>query len=113
MPHAKGAIELLDGSRPGDWRLQTKEEWEGIPDPSCTTQPEIVGNQSPTPGCYTDAGDAASGCASGVVSSIYWSSTTWSIFTPSAWGVNFVDGGALGRDKINSSDYVWPVRGGR
>lgn len=111
---ADGACGLSDGSRAGDWRLQTKEEWEGIVDPSCTTDPEIVGNQSPTPGCYTDAGDAASEWASGVVSSGYWSSTTNSSNSTFAWIALLSVGDVFDLNfKTGDIGRVWPVRGGQ
>lgn len=108
---ADGDCGLTDGSRPGDWRLQAKEEWEGILDSSCTTDPEIVGNQT-SGGCYTDAGSAASEWASGVVSSTYWSAATVSGDATFAWFalLNF---GVVGSSDKTLSHYVWPVRGGQ
>jgi len=104
---------LTDGSRAGDWRLQTREEWEGILMQSCTTDPEIVGNQSPVPGCYSDANDADSEWASGVVTSFYWSSTTVETNTTNAWYVTVANGSVSLNDKGVGELYVWPVRGGQ
>jgi hypothetical protein len=105
---APGQCGLSDNSRPGDWRLQTEEEWDGILDSTCTTDPEIVGNGTPLPGCYGDA--PANEWASGVVSSDYWSSTT-----DAPWTARFVMlsfGGVGNNDKL-SDKYVWPVRDGQ
>jgi len=107
-----GDCGLTDGSKVGDWRLPTKEEWEGIVDSSCTTDPEIVGNQSPTPGCYTDAVDPDSEWASGVVSSFYWSASTFVSFPSFAWDVDLLFG-SVGFDGKAGFSYVWPVRGGQ
>ena len=109
---ADSACGLTDGSRAGDWRLQTKDEWEGILKSSCATAPKIVGNQSPTPGCYTDATDAESEWASGVVSSNYWSSTTDAANTTFAWIV-FLNSGSVNGNFKTLISYVWPVRGGQ
>ena len=110
---ADGACGLTDGSRPGDWRLQTKEEWEGIFDSSCAAEPGLVGNQSPAPGCYTDAGDPDSEWASGVVvSANYWSSTPLSGPTGAEGACLY--NGTFGCGGLKTAPlYVWPVRGGQ
>ncbi len=106
-----GVCGLTDGSRPGDWRLPTNEEWEGILDSSCDTEPKIVGNQSLTAGCYTDD-DPDSEWASGVVvSSLYWSSTTIAYNPTIAW-IATLYGGYVSNDLRTGNNYVWPVRGG-
>jgi hypothetical protein len=107
---ATGSCGLSDGSRVGDWRLPTKEEWVGIMNTDCPTDPEIVGNQSPVPGCYADATDLGSEWASGVEADFYWSSTTRSTDTESAWHPHLGDGiVGIGAGKFNTF-YVWPVR---
>lgn len=97
-----GVCGLADGSKAGDWRLPTKEEWETMVAPACPTAPKIVGNG----GCYSDGAWAA-----GVQSSYYWSSTREHYFSTSAWDAILSDGSVANVFK----DYkllVWPVRGG-
>ena len=106
-----GVCGLTDGSRPGDWRLPTREEWEGIVDSSCTTGPKIVGNQSPTPGCYIDD-DSASEWASGVMSWDYWSSTTQTANPVLARFAQLHEGSVNATTDKSYDQYVWPVRGG-
>ncbi len=109
---ADGSCGLTDGSRPGDWRLQTRPEWEGILDSSCTTEPKIVGNQSPTPGCYTDASDPDSEWASGLLVDTYWASSLLSN-TTGAEGACLYNG-TFGCGGFKSANLeVWPVRGGQ
>jgi hypothetical protein len=109
---ADGACGLTDGSRPGDWRLQTADEWEGILDPSCANEPKIIGNQSPTPGCYVDFADPVDPWASGVQSSSYWSFSSYEL--TSAWIVPLNTGIVSAvRTKTIANYYVWPVRGGQ
>ena len=105
---ADGACGLTDGSRAGDWRLQTKEEWEAILASGCAVAPKIIGNGSnSSTSCYSD-----SPWASGVVSSRYWSSTTGAANSTSAWDGNLVFG-VVGFGNKTFNDYVWPVRGGQ
>lgn len=99
---ADGQCGLTDGSRPGDWRLATKEEWEAMLDPSCPT-PKIVGN-GPSGGCYVD-----NPWASGVQSTFYWSSTTYAIDTTIAWQANLPVGIPAVSFKTNRS-IAWAVR---
>lgn len=40
---ADGSCGLTDGSGAGDWRLQTREEWEGILAPACPSAPGLSG----------------------------------------------------------------------
>jgi hypothetical protein len=108
---ADGTCGLTDGSRAGDWRLPTEEEWSEIVDFSCDPGPDIVGNQT-TGGCYIDADDEDSEWASGVVASYYYSSTTVSTNAESARAVElFV--GAFASGPKTFANYVWPVRGGQ
>jgi hypothetical protein len=101
---------LTDGSKVGDWRLATKEEWGGILMLSCPAAPKIVGNQEPAPGCYTDATDPNSEWASGVdESSSYWSSTA-AASAAEAWFFS-MDVGAVDVDPKSDNARVWPVRG--
>jgi hypothetical protein len=85
---ADGQCGLTDESFPGDWRLPTMEEWQVITDQAiangCSAPyvPDVVG----TGCCGTGT------CAfSGVVSSTFWSSTTFASNPISAWEV-FLEG---------------------
>ena len=104
---SNGICGLTDGSRAGDWRLQTREEWEDILALSCLSAPLIVGNVvGISVGCYSQLG-----WASGVQSSDrYWSSSghTQSL---NSWQVNLQSGEVAGLPKTEVL-YVWPVRGG-
>jgi hypothetical protein len=93
---------LTDGSRPGDWRLMTKEEWDAIVAPGCPTAPKIVGNS----GCYSDGA-----WATDLQAGFYWSSSTLDGVTTKAHDANLASGVVppLGRNKDNSV-YFWPVR---
>lgn len=51
---AGGDCGLSDGSRLGEWRLATREEWRTILDNSCASPPRIMGNGSPDMGCHSD-----------------------------------------------------------
>lgn len=52
---ATGLCGLDDGSRPGDWRLPSPDEWEAVLEPACATAPLLVGN-GPDAGvsCHSD-----------------------------------------------------------
>lgn len=109
---ADGACGLTDGSRAGDWRLQTKEEWEGILARTCPTPPRIIGNGTDTRSsisCYSDSPWAeavecvpGSGC-------IWWSSTTDETYSGGAWQFNVGDAEPVNFNKVNEF-FVWPVR---
>jgi len=87
---AHGQCGLSDGSKAGDWRLPTKEEWEAM-----------VGTEP-----WKD-GDVFSG----VQSSWYWSSTSYKEKTSLAWSV-YLDIGRLYSYGKNFMYNVWTVRGG-
>jgi hypothetical protein len=94
-----GDCDLSDGSVEGDWRLPTKSELTAITNLSGT---EFV--VSSYPRAFT-----------GVQSSYYWSSSTYSGYTYEAWYV-FLGNGLWFRgwkDYEPSRLYVWPVRGGQ
>jgi hypothetical protein len=108
---ADGQCGLSDGSRAGDWRLQTSEEWDGILDssgPCIATPPGLVGNASPSVGCYN-----ANAWASGVVGEggFYWSSTTTANTTTAGSAV--LPAGQVFPVAKTTANYVWPVRGGQ
>ena len=85
---SSGDCGLSDGSRPGDWRLPTKDELEILIDWH------------------------KSGAFSGVQTNFYWSSTAYAYYTPYAWGV-FLSSGSVGGYGKADGLYVWPVRGGQ
>jgi len=101
---ASGSCSLTDSSSAGDWRLPNVRElhslidfayiWPALSDAAGTA--------------IWSEGDAFSG----VVSSYYWSSTTYAVVTGSAWGVGLDDGFVTSASKTGSY-YVWPVRGGQ
>ena len=106
---ADGQCGLSDGSKTGDWRLPTKEEWEAMVDEKYVdrenySQPALSNAAGTGPWKEGDA-------FSGVQSSIYWSSTTYANSAVFAWGVGLFSGYVSGTGKA-STYYVWPVRGG-
>ena len=106
---------LSDGSSPGEWRLPSAAEWEsmiadalalGCVSPSLTAD---AGLQCHSPFCVS----FPSACSfSGVVGSIYWSSTTFVNDPNDVWGVS-LGFGFLGNGLKSSDFYSWPVRGGQ
>lgn len=105
---ADGSCGSTDGSRVGDWRLKTQDEFRTILASSCSSGPYIVGNGSDSSiGCHVD-----SPWASGVESSSYWSSTTYFSDTSSALNA-YLNGGGVGPLSKTITAYVWPVRGGQ
>jgi hypothetical protein len=110
---ADGSCGLTDGSRAGDWRLQTWEEFKLVRCVElycndCAPPRGLIGNWTDeNPVCYSD-----SPWATGVVSAFYWSSSTADPYPPHAWGVALTDGSAFGNPKTELH-YVWPVRGGQ
>jgi hypothetical protein len=104
---ADGSCGLTDGSRAGDWRAPTEEEWQGIARSACSA-PKIVGNDTDSStSCYSD-----DPWASGVQSSSYWSSTTYTDFTGNALIMEMDEGNVSVLNK-SFSRRVWPVRGGQ
>jgi len=85
---------LTDGSVAGDWRLPNFWEIQSLVD---------YDKKSPA----LPAGHPFTG-----VLYSYWSSTTYTLTTIYAWGLNFLNGMTSGYDKSISGCYVWCVRGG-
>jgi hypothetical protein len=102
---AHGQCGLSDGSKAGDWRLPTRDEWEAM-----------VDNRYKVPALSNAAGTGQwkeGDAFSGVVSSFltwYWSSTENS--KSSASTVYLYDGGVGGSGDKTATIYVWAVRGG-
>jgi hypothetical protein len=103
---ANGQCGLADGSKAGDWRLPTVEEWEAINMVSCY----------PFPGGPTIPDKTGTACyltgiqwATNVQSNVYWSSSTNTASPSNAWAWDLfsreVNGGAK-----TFNLYVWPVR---
>jgi hypothetical protein len=103
---AAGQCGLTDGSAAGDWRLQTREEWEALLDPSCPTAPRIAGD-GVRGTCYSDGS-----WASGLASASYWSSGTDIDSPGNAWKPDLASG-TVEHDSKTSLHHVWPVRGGQ
>jgi len=100
---ADGQCGLRDGSKSGDWRLPTLDEWEAM-----------VDKKYKSPALYNVAGTSQwkNGDAFwGVQTDSYWSSTTDAVGTNDAWYVYLFDGDVDYYNKT-STYYVWPVRGG-
>jgi len=105
---ADGSCDLSDGSRPGDWRLPTWQEWLDVLDSSCATAPKLVGNGSPTPECYS-----VSSWARDVMSSYYWASSAYSqSLSTMADLANFGSGSVGFALRTYDLGHVWPVRDG-
>jgi hypothetical protein len=99
---ADGQCGLSDDSRRGDWRLPTKDELVAMMDKKY--KKPALSNAAGT-GKWTE-GDAFTG-----VQWWYWSSTTHSSRTSSAWYVVLYYG-SVGYYDQTSSIGVWAVRGG-
>jgi len=91
---ANGQQGLTDGSSAGDWRLPTRFELESLLD---------LSQYSP---CLPSGHPFT-----GVLSSYYWSSTTYAYSTSYAWRV-FLSYGFVSYGGKGFANYVWPVRGG-
>jgi hypothetical protein len=105
---ASGQCGLTDGSKAGDWRLATKDEWMALfrsncyPSPGGPTIPDKTGDA-----CYT----GGTPWATNVQSADYWSSTTNADPT-TAWALDLFSGSNSGGVKTLNL-YAWPVRIGR
>ena len=101
---ASGSAGLRDGSKAGDWRLPNKKELESLID---------FAYYNPALSSASGKSQWVSGDAFiGVQSIFYWSSTTYSINSSNAWGVDLRDGGVYAGNKPGTY-YVWPVRAGK
>jgi hypothetical protein len=105
---ASGQCGLTDGSKAGDWRLPTKDEWTAMFRPGC----------SPSPGGPTIPDRTGNACYAGgtpwavnVQSADYWSSTTNANPT-TAFALDLLSGNNSGGAKTLNL-YAWPVRAER
>lgn len=96
-----GMCGLTDGSKPGDWRLPTEEEWELMVECACG---EITLSDDRGTDCYA-AGDST---FHDVQAREYWSSTE-SISGKNVRVMSLVEGLGGGRSS-QASLPVWPVR---
>jgi hypothetical protein len=87
-----GTCGLTDNSCAGDWRLPNVRELQSLVD---------YGRYNPT---FQEIHPFL-----GLVAGRYWSSTTYSMYTPDAWLVNFYFG-YVNHDGKSVDFYVWPVR---
>jgi tetratricopeptide (TPR) repeat protein len=97
---AHGQCGLSDGSKAGDWRLPTKEEWEAMIDERY--EEPVLSNTAETG--HWKEGDAFSGVQ-------YWYSSSTENSTFSAWDV-YLDVGFVLYGVKTSTIYVWAVRCG-
>jgi len=102
---ADGQCGLRDGSRRGDWRLPTKDEWVAMVDNKYKYPDPALSNAAGTE--KWKEGDAFSD----VQTYVYWSSTAFAHDTSRAWFVNINSGYVDDGYKIRTA-YMWPVRGG-
>ena len=101
---ADGVCGLVDGSRPGDWRLPSRQELESLLD---------LGFSDPALSNAAGAAKWAPGDPfEGVETTYYWTSTTLAADPTYVWCVDLFEGAVFYAYEVNYY-YVWPVRGGR
>lgn len=91
---ASGKCGLTDGSIASQWRLPTRKELQTILDESKFNPAIPAGHPF-----------------SNLLSSSYWTSTTYADSTTFAWYVSLGDG-SVDSDSKTANRYVWPVRNG-
>jgi len=102
---ASGSCGLTDGSSAGDWRLPNVKELQSL---------IHYGYIGPALSNSQGTGQWTSGSPfTNVQSFYYWSATTETEYTDSAWEIDMYDGYVDYYYKYVSDVYVWPVRGGR
>ena len=107
-----GDAGLTDGSVAGQWRLPNVEELEGIgtdpPTTYCLDGTCIEPSDEAPPITWIMPGALFTGMQSGY----YWSGTSYTGTTTSAWVVRMIDGNVILDSKSYAGYYVWPVRSG-
>jgi len=111
-----GECGLTDGSRPGDWRLPTSEEWKStlFPGPDCKS-PSLTDTAGT--GCFADGAKPFTG----VQTDVYWSATANLARPATAWSNDLHyseetslalngESSVIARDKT-ATHRAWPVRG--
>ncbi|MCP4203900.1 MAG: DUF1566 domain-containing protein [bacterium] len=101
-----GDCGLTDGSRPGDWRLATAEEFKALFNEDCEDPPEIMGNGTADAevNCYSEYPWA------GPLRSSYWTMETVPWVPDKARTAN-VNVASIGSHVKWVESAVWPVRG--
>jgi len=93
-----GVCGLTDHSRPGDWRLATREEWEAF----------VCGEYLTYAVCNTEgSGQWSENDPFSSVQAYYWSGPEYS--QTNAWYMDLRDGNMYQIEKLIPL-YVWPVR---
>ena len=97
-----GTCGLMDGSKVGDWRLPTKDEWVAFMS-TVYDYPALVNAAG---NAQWSEGDAFTG----VQSTVYWSSTVYS--SDMVWAADMSEGFVREayKDPGGPGFYVWPVR---
>ena len=110
---ANGVCGLTDGSRPGDWRLPTRDEWMATVAPAVALGCVGVSPPASPPSLTNDPGTACLSLGptsfTGVTATTYWSSTANETTPSNAFSVVLLIGGVFGASK-DSVLQVWPVR---
>jgi len=111
-----GACGLTDGSRPGDWRLPTTQEWQSTlyPGPDCSN-PSLT--DTPGTGCFATGAQPFTG----VAVEIYWSAIAHLDLPAKAWTIDlhYSEETSIAKTEASSiraqdkaePHWVWPVRG--
>ena len=109
-----GECGLTDGSKPGDWRLPTRGEWDATIARAVELGCTVAADNHPTLtdpdglGCFSDdPGPVFSG-----VNFFYWSSSTNETLPDDVWFADLLNGGTFSNaPKVDTRGFVWPVRG--
>jgi len=107
-----GVCDLQDNSRPGDWRMPTKDEWEQMIDTSCTgpALSDETGDKCASEST-THVFDFSEFCGGGDNQDYYWSATTDTSggSNTDAFTIELFDG-SVHTDPKTFVNCLWPVR---